>query len=230
MLQRMNLWRSLILGLFALAFLSSSLVDAGDGANLEFYGFSKDGRYAAFEQFGTQDGSGFSYSQIAIVDVAKNEFVAESRASLQYEQASEQQARAQARQRIKTSLTRFKIVNGNQGEFIGIVPFRPMFSGQYSSFLYLNRTYQLELEQTRLKARAECEDNAPTLLELRLTAPNRTRVLQKDVRLPEWRTCALNYEMRSAHRFGNSLAVMIAVNLPSYEGDDIRWMMVTTKL
>ncbi len=43
---------------------------AGDGAAFHVLGFSADGRYFAFEQFGEQDGSGTLYSIITAVEIA----------------------------------------------------------------------------------------------------------------------------------------------------------------
>ena len=42
---------------------------AGDRALIDFIGFSADARYLAFEEFGVQDGSGFPYSNIYILDL-----------------------------------------------------------------------------------------------------------------------------------------------------------------
>ncbi|MEJ8572682.1 DUF2259 domain-containing protein [Microbaculum marinum] len=41
---------------------------AGDLARLEVLGFGSEGKYVAFEEYGVQDGSGFPYSTIYIVD------------------------------------------------------------------------------------------------------------------------------------------------------------------
>ncbi len=49
---------STIAALLALA--SPSL--AGDRAGIDFIGYSADGGFFAFEEFGIQDGSGFAYS------------------------------------------------------------------------------------------------------------------------------------------------------------------------
>lgn len=49
---------------------------AADRALLDIIGFSDDGRYFAFEEFGVQDGSGFPYSTIFVVDVANDEWAA----------------------------------------------------------------------------------------------------------------------------------------------------------
>jgi predicted secreted protein len=42
---------------------------AGDRALFEPIGYSADGRYFAFEEFGIQDGSGFAYSSVYVVDL-----------------------------------------------------------------------------------------------------------------------------------------------------------------
>lgn len=47
---------------------------AGDAADFAALGFSLDGRYFAYEEFGVQDGSGFPYSNIFILDVAEDKW------------------------------------------------------------------------------------------------------------------------------------------------------------
>ena len=58
-----------------LAAVIVSSAHAGDFANLDIIGFSKDGRRFAFEQYGIQDGSGFPYSEVFIIDVQKDSWV-----------------------------------------------------------------------------------------------------------------------------------------------------------
>jgi predicted secreted protein len=48
---------------------------AGDAALLDILGYSEDGKYLAFEEFGVQYGSVFAYSSIYIVDLAADEWV-----------------------------------------------------------------------------------------------------------------------------------------------------------
>ena len=48
---------------------------AGDTATFLSVGCSEDFRYYAFAQYGVQDGSGFPYAELYIVDVAENNFV-----------------------------------------------------------------------------------------------------------------------------------------------------------
>ncbi|MDB5540970.1 MAG: hypothetical protein JWQ89_2697, partial [Devosia sp.] len=63
------------IGVLALAALPAL---AGDAANFAPLGFSADGRYFGFEEFGVQDGSGFPYSNIFILDVEADQWVGES--------------------------------------------------------------------------------------------------------------------------------------------------------
>lgn len=209
-----------------------SLARAGDAANLEFIGFSKDGRYLAFEQFGITDGIGYPYAKIQIVDVAKNTLLAQTEKMIEVENSTTNQARAAIKSTAQGLLNRYAIVRGNQGKFIGIAPTAPNISGQRSEFIYAGRTYTLELNSSFEKQDAKtCPDEIATRLELTLSAAGKTRVLQKDgLTLPKSRACALSYEMRSAQLLGNNLAVFVAVHLPGFEGADIRWMVITTRL
>ena len=51
---------------------------AGDFAERTILGFSPDGRHFAFEQFGVQDGSGFPYADIFVIDIGQDKWVAGS--------------------------------------------------------------------------------------------------------------------------------------------------------
>lgn len=49
---------------------------AADRALINMIGYSEDGNYFAFEQFGIQDGSGFAYSEVFVIDLAKDSWTA----------------------------------------------------------------------------------------------------------------------------------------------------------
>ncbi len=53
----------------------ASPAHAADSANMTMIGYSQDFRYFAFEQFGIQDGSGYPYSEIFVIDLDNNEWV-----------------------------------------------------------------------------------------------------------------------------------------------------------
>lgn len=48
---------------------------AGDRAGIDFIGFSENGGFFAFEEFGIQDGSGFAYANLYVLDLAKDAWV-----------------------------------------------------------------------------------------------------------------------------------------------------------
>ncbi len=69
--------RSINILILALIFVSALLgtARAGDIAKRHLLGFSPDGTYFAFEEFGVQDGSGFPYSNIYITNTRNNSWV-----------------------------------------------------------------------------------------------------------------------------------------------------------
>lgn len=108
--------QQLAFAVLILAALSSNLL-AGDYADLKFIGFSKDGKYLAFEEAGMWDGVGGEYATTYYVDTAKNSFAAAptvfeweantpgySRLSLRYKKA------------VPLFLKKFGIVSGNKGQ------------------------------------------------------------------------------------------------------------------
>jgi len=64
-----------VAALALLATLVPRLALAADSAESVALGYSPDRRYFAFEQFGTQDGSGFPYSDIFVLDLDANSWV-----------------------------------------------------------------------------------------------------------------------------------------------------------
>jgi predicted secreted protein len=55
--------------------LAAAPASAGDRALADFIGFSEEGRYFAFEEYGIQDGSGFPYSTIYLIDLSSDTWV-----------------------------------------------------------------------------------------------------------------------------------------------------------
>jgi predicted secreted protein len=208
--------------------VASSLALAGDEATLDFIGFSRDGRHLAFEQYGTQDGSGFPYSEMYVVDVASNTLASSTRVLLKTENASLGQARSQTMAQSRAALTRYGIVRGNQGRFAEVAAKREQW--QSFDFTALGRRYSLNLNETLASATPSCGDNVPKYLSLTLRFGAFERLIQHDTRLPASRACAYDYEVHSVFVFGRSLAVFVKLLLTGFEGPDVRWMVVTTIL
>lgn len=97
----------------AASFLALAAVPAfaGDAANFAALGFSADGRYLAYEEFGVQDGSGFPYSNIFILDVAEDKWAGGSpfRVLLEDEQPGLATVRAKSAAAAAVAITKLQI-------------------------------------------------------------------------------------------------------------------------
>lgn len=94
-----------------LALMLAAPAVAGDRALIDFIGFSEDGQYFAFEEFGVQDGSGFPYSNIYVLDVSADKWVPNTpvRVRLDDEGASQEEARSEAADEAAGVLTELGI-------------------------------------------------------------------------------------------------------------------------
>jgi predicted secreted protein len=98
-------------GLIAIAaLLSVSGATAAERAEFDLIGYSPDGRYFAFEQYGVQDGSGFAYSDFFVIDLDRDAWAA----GPFHEQAGDEATalaavRADARQAAQPALDGFDI-------------------------------------------------------------------------------------------------------------------------
>ena len=89
----------------SLLLFSTAPAQAGDAANFDPIGFSEDGRYFAYEEYGIQDGSGFPYDNIYLVDLIEDKWVGTPvRVRLDDETASLPAARQQAMGQAKAKL------------------------------------------------------------------------------------------------------------------------------
>jgi predicted secreted protein len=61
-----------------LVLAGAPVVLAADAADRAIIGFSGDGRFFAFEEFGIQDGSGFPYANIYVIDLENDRWVEDS--------------------------------------------------------------------------------------------------------------------------------------------------------
>lgn len=103
---------------------AASQVRAGDYARRAIIGFSMDGRYFAFEQFGRQDGSGFPYSDIFLINTDNNTWVRGSpiRTLLKNERARIGDARRRSRLRAEPLIARLGIRRGRKGLILASNP------------------------------------------------------------------------------------------------------------
>ncbi len=225
----------------------TSSVFAGDYADLNFIGFSKDGKYLAFEEYGIGDGAGFPYSTIYFVSTEKNSFAAAPvKVFIENENATQAQARTKAKTLAAKTLTKFKIVAGNTGTHVvshlltdltldnraentpEIVRFAIAVASNHRE-----GDYQMTLDSMLTKTK-ECEiygfDTFKMDLSLTDKESNAVSVLQKDAELPKARGCAMNYRIQDVFVNGKYIAVFLNMNLPGFEGPDMRFLAISGKI
>lgn len=236
--------------LFLIVFLSAAFpVFAGDYATLNFIGFSKDGKYLAFEEYGTQDGSGFPYANVYFVDTVKNSYAAAPvKVRLDDEARTEAQARTRAKVGAAANLRKFRIVDGNTGSLVVArlltdlsltdAPLKPA-AGQmqslnftdYRNSNYFENEYNLTLAPSEVKDKQCASYTEQTVykfdLTLRDVRKETKKILQKDSALPAGRNCPLDYSVQSVYLYKNKIAVFLNVFSLGFEGPDMRFLVVT---
>lgn len=246
---------TLLVLMFCVAAFSPTLVFAGDYAQFSFIGFSADGKYLAFEEYGTHDGSGLPYSNIYIVDVEKNTFASPPFRKTIDEGVidgskipAEEVIRAKAKKAAAADLRKYKIVAGNTGNLvvarlltdIDVEKNKPRgdkkdqtieFTDRVFTNVYEN-VFELSLTTSEVKIK-ECDYNFEPVLKFELLLNGRNfdapKILQSDKSLPASRSCPLTYSIQNVYLFGNKIAVFMNVYSLGFEGPDMRYMVVTGK-
>jgi predicted secreted protein len=238
---------SLLFAFFVLAVMPAS-VFAGDFATLNFIGFSEDGKYLAFEEYGTQDGSGFPYSNYYFVETAKNSYAAAPvKKFTENETISENAIRLQAKKAAAVNLRKFKIAAGNTGTLlvarlptdIDVQKIAPGSENKDQTIKFYDEEYEcyggdiFELGLKTSKANAKrCEDYGFDFDILKFELSLKTngveeKILQKDKDLPESRGCPHTYSVQNVYSYKNQIAVFVNIYKYGFEGPDMRYMVVT---
>jgi predicted secreted protein len=224
-------------------------VFAGDYANLNFIGFSKDGKYLAFEEYGVTDGLGVPYSNIYFINVEKNSYAAPPVMKTVKEPVNENAIptesaiRLAAKKAAAANLKKFNIIQGNTGKMVVARLITDLNAGSkdegrdqrieftdYRDSSYYEREYALLLKTSEAKTKT-CENAYDTVLKFDLTLKDTKaeteKILQKDDGLPESRGCPLAYSIQNVYVYQDSIAVFLNVFTQGFEGPDMRFMVVT---
>ncbi|MGD9738488.1 MAG: DUF2259 domain-containing protein [Bauldia sp.] len=232
-----------------LAFLSvlglASPAFAADSADRTILGFSPDGAYFAFEQYGVQDGSGFPYATIFVIETATDSWVTGSPFSIRLEGENDtlEAARAQALAAATPMLTSLGI--GVEGRLLVTNPFNEIAPDPHVQSFFATawqpppgQFFTLALADVPLPAAASCPpDLGYTYVgyALALSAPDGTaRELHRDTRIPSSRACPIGYSFSDVvlfEREGDDVLIVI-LNLyqVGFEGPDRRFLGVATTI
>jgi len=229
-----------LLGSFILGLLPAF---AGDIATLDVIGYSEDGRYFAFEEYGVQDGSGFAYSHIIVVDVAEDRWVLGTPIDVQADQdnASLYDVRTEARAMAQPRLESLGIYwAADVLAYIGSGALDtdgltlnfgvPPLLGSTQSII----RHTLSLEIFKASSAAPCMDWFGEIgmgYSLRLIQDDGSTLIHADDVLPRSRGCPVTYKITGvfaplqATDLKHAVAV-ISVYPRGFEGPDRRFIAV----
>jgi predicted secreted protein len=232
---------SLLINLILLSLSICFSAQAGDFAKREIHGFSVDGGLFAFEEYGVQDGSGFPYSNIYVVDTATDQWTAGSpyRIRLDDETKTVFDAREEARILAGTVMKSFEnrgnVVATNRATELGIDDKR-MIANPRLVVPPIDDAIEFRLEEIPFAGTETCEAFGATkgfrLLKIGTRDSDETKMLHEDASVPESRNCPLGYALADLVTYypeGQSpvFAVLIRMQTVGFEGPDGRYLAVT---
>jgi predicted secreted protein len=223
---------------------------AADGAALGLIGYSPDSRYFAFEQFGVQDGSGFPYWDVFIVDLKTNEWVKGSpyRALVEDENATVAAARDRARGAAAGALAEHGIsepamllaatpsteVSADRQRIAFDRWYQSMGARSGNASDVLGR-HELVVEDIALPRPAECPAEDGESYGFRLTLKDyhagTSRVIHEDKSIPASRHCPVGYDItavvaQAGLPVTDRLVAIVGVYARGFEGANHRLIAV----
>ena len=226
------------------AALLAGPTSAGDIASFRTIGFSSDGEIFAFEEFGVQDGSGFPYSNVYVLDLETDSYLPGTpfRVRLDNENATVAEARRQALGKAEGLIAGHKL-SDNPGVTLAFNPVTEVDANphqlRYRDFPVLPPVGEpdtLVLEEIQQKPDERCFGLVEKMATFRLRIIEQDgkpsdRVIHEDQRLPASRACATGYRLAGivAGTAADGSLVKVALVLVlslGFEGSDGRWIAV----
>lgn len=219
---------------------------AGDFASRKIIGFSKDGTKFAFEEYGVQDGSGFPYSNIYIIDTTTDSWTSDSpwRVRLNNEGATVADARFKngklAYASIKNLTEKGFVAATNRYTEIQADP--ALMRAHPRSFIpSSSNPVEYRLENYRTNAKAGCS-HIDEVWGFKLTQTLKNNGTAKDRTLhndgssiPKSRGCPLSYSFADLITYypqnGTPIAAILLLKRSyGFEGPDGRYLAVTAPI
>lgn len=233
-----------LIAMLACSLALAPAVLAGDFAKRHVHGFTIDGGLFAFEEYGRQDGSGFPYSNIYVIDTATDQWTAGSpfRALLNDETKTIFDAREEARMLAGPVMKSFEdrgfVVATNRFTERGNDPAR-MAALPRPVVPPIDEEIEFRLKLRSFEASSDCEAFGPsmgfTLIRIGVNPGETSQVIHEDTSVPASRNCPLNYRFADIVTWfpegGTPVAaVLILMEKVGFEGPDGRYLAVTTAL
>ncbi|WP_174801819.1 DUF2259 domain-containing protein [Martelella limonii] len=219
--------------------LTASFASAGDFATFTPLGFSEDGKVFAFEEFGQEDGSGFAYSNIFFIDTEKDAYLDGTpfRTRIKEDGASISATRAIAVSEALQLIQDYKLLD-HPG---WLAAFNPVSEEnddhgriRYRAHPNLSPVSEITLETFPLKPNPRCADITPDAKGFRLTyrsPEGAAQEIHEDQRLPESRSCPLDYRLGGVMTYAGGgpdgvHVALVHVLSQGFEGPNARWIAV----
>lgn len=235
------------LGALAATHIAAIPAVAGDIAAFQSIGFSRDGGIYAFEEYGIQDGSGFPYSNIYLIDTVKDAYLPGTpiRLRIENESVSLANPRNEAMEKARPLISAHGL-GDNPGN---LVAFNPLSEAdaekhelrylEYPADPALGQPYTLKIEEFSLAPTGFCIGQVDALdaFRLKITEKDGARAAKlayENARVPESRGCATGYRLGGAVTHsppGGAAVHMVLINVLSlgFEGNDGRWIAVPVR-
>ena len=215
---------------------------AGDRAQIDLIGYSGDGSYFAFEEFGIQDGSGFAYSSIYVIDLVDDSWAVGTpiRITAEEESVPLTEIRAEARDKAAGYIATLGIEvpaelvamigDGVPGDDARTLTFGPPGLGSNAPA----GGHTLQLDRFGTTSATPCLEwfgSAPQGYALSIEDAAGTRLVHRDDSLPRSRGCPVNYRiygvvMPFAPEPLSHAVALISVYTFGFEGPDRRFIAV----
>ena len=215
---------------------------AGDRALIDIIGYSENSSYFAFEEFGIQDGSGFAYSNIYIINLDTDSWALGTpvRARAEDEAVSLSQIRAEAQAKAAEHIEGLDIdvpaeIAAMAGDGAPGVDARVLrFGAPGYEPGAVTGDYELRLSTFPATAIAPCAEwfsIDPLGYQLVVTEGDSERLIHRDESLPRSRGCPVTYRLYGVALPFNAGSAEAAVALISvypggFEGPDRRFLAV----
>lgn len=214
---------------------------AGDRALIDFIGYSDNGQYFAFAEMGVQDGSGFAYANVFVLDTATDQFVdgAPYRVQKEDEYSSLYDARNEAMAAAATTLDKFDIgypvdlwvVSGDGVE--GIAKTLDFGIPGFTAPKTVQNDITVKIETFEAPSAEPCGDYTDQpILGFALSFTGETwETVHRDERIPASRGCPLDYSLfavvapMDAQELGRAVAIVSVYSL-GFEGENRRFIAV----
>ncbi len=231
----------LTIAVIAQLVLGVPLAAAADASDRAIIGFSKDGGHFAFEEYGVQDGSGFPYADIYIIDLNTDEWVKGSpiRVVVRDENATAYTARHQALTEAAPLIEKYGTVQPTKllaSNAVGERVTSP-HTMTFKRFHNLSTLWTLQLTEIDIEQPGECKPYSPVrgfALSAHIEGQKPTTEVYRDNKLPKSRGCPESYKLADVIAFGeneNARVVVLVHKLTfGFEGRDARFIAVPVKL